>query len=322
MEISKELHDRLELLNAKYQAIGQDLISYLDGLLYADVTTYWDYIELDTLLSLQKPKTKFPDELVFIVYHQITELYFKLVLQEFKALGEIETPTKAHFIDRVTRINRYFEALVKSFSIMVDGMDRDEFLKFRMSLLPASGFQSAQYREIEIYSTDFINLVARDVRSTFDSNASIEAMYEQIYWKYGATEIETGNKTLTLTQFEEKYEQSFIALGKHCESRNLWQVYLNLSEADQADEEVKKALRTNDLNVNVYWPLAHYKSAVRYLSRKDVDVAATGGTNWQKYLPPKFQKRIFYPSLWTAEEIDQWGKGWVEDQIREILKGA
>ena len=322
MEISKELHDRLELLNAKYQAIGQDLISYLDGLLYADVTTYWDYIELDTLLSLQKPKTKFPDELVFIVYHQITELYFKLVLQEFKALGEIETPTKAHFIDRVTRINRYFEALVKSFSIMVDGMDRDEFLKFRMSLLPASGFQSAQYREIEIYSTDFINLVARDVRSTFDSNASIEAMYEQIYWKYGATEIETGNKTLTLTQFEEKYEHSFLALGKHCKSRNLWQVYLNLSEADQADEEVKKALRTNDLNVNVYWPLAHYKSAVRYLSRKDVDVAATGGTNWQKYLPPKFQKRIFYPSLWTAEEIDQWGKGWVEDQIREVLKGA
>ena len=322
MEISKELHDRLELLNAKYQAIGQDLISYLDGLLYADVTTYWDYIELDTLLSLQKPKTKFPDELVFIVYHQITELYFKLVLQEFKALGEIETPTKAHFIDRVTRINRYFEALVKSFSIMVDGMDRDEFLKFRMSLLPASGFQSAQYREIEIYSTDFINLVARDVRSTFDSDASIEAMYEQIYWKYGATEIETGNKTLTLTQFEEKYEHSFLALGKHCKSRNLWQVYLNLSEADQADEEVKKVLRTNDLNVNVFWPLAHYKSAVRYLSRKDVDVAATGGTNWQKYLPPKFQKRIFYPSLWSAEEIDQWGKGWVEDQIREILKGA
>lgn len=322
MEISKELHDRLELLNAKYQAIGQDLISYLDGLLYADVTTYWDYIELDTLLSLQKPKTKFPDELVFIVYHQITELYFKLVLQEFKALGEIETPTKAHFIDRVTRINRYFEALIKSFSIMVDGMDRDEFLKFRMSLLPASGFQSAQYREIEIYSTDFINLVARDVRSTFDSNASIEAMYEQIYWKYGATEIETGNKTLTLTQFEEKYEQSFLALGKHCKSRNLWQVYLNLSEADQADEEVKKVLRTNDLNVNVYWPLAHYKSAVRYLSRKEVDVAATGGTNWQKYLPPKFQKRIFYPSLWSAEEIEQWGKGWVEDQIREILKGA
>jgi tryptophan 2,3-dioxygenase len=322
MEISQELHDRLELLNAKYKAIGQDLLSYLDGLLYADVTTYWDYIELDTLLSLQKPKTKFPDEVVFIVYHQITELYFKLALQEFNALGELKQPTKTIFIDRVTRINRYFEALIKSFSIMVDGMDREEFLKFRMSLLPASGFQSAQYRQIEMYSTDFINLVARDERSMFNVDSSIEDMYPQIYWRHGATEIETGNKTLTLTQFEEKYEQSFITLGMHCKTRNLWQVYLKLSDSDKADDEVTQVLRTNDLNVNVYWPLAHYKSAVRYLARKDADVAATGGTNWQKYLPPKFQKRIFYPNLWSDEEIEQWGKGWVENQISEILKGA
>jgi tryptophan 2,3-dioxygenase len=50
----------------------------LDGLLYADFLTYWDYIHLDTLLSLQSPKTPFPDEEIFIIYHQITELYFKL----------------------------------------------------------------------------------------------------------------------------------------------------------------------------------------------------------------------------------------------------
>ncbi|MFN5736810.1 MAG: tryptophan 2,3-dioxygenase family protein, partial [Flavobacteriales bacterium] len=132
MEITKELQERLELLNAKYQAIGQDLISYLDGLLYSDVTTYWDYIQVDTLLSLQKPKTKIQDEVIFIVYHQITELYFKLALQEYKSLGEELMPTKESFLVRVSRINRYFEALIKSFSIMVDGMDREAFLKFRM----------------------------------------------------------------------------------------------------------------------------------------------------------------------------------------------
>jgi len=88
MEITPELEKKLELLQAKYSGLGQDLMSYLDGLLYADVTTYWDYIELDTLLSLQKPKTRFPDEVVFIMYHQITELYFKLSLREFKQLGE------------------------------------------------------------------------------------------------------------------------------------------------------------------------------------------------------------------------------------------
>lgn len=322
MEISRELQERLELLNAKYQAIGQDLISYLDGLLYSDVTTYWDYIQLETLLSLQKPKTKIQDEVIFIIYHQITELYFKLALQEYKTIGEEQSPTKDSFLMRVSRINRYFEALIKSFSIMVDGMDREAFLKFRMALLPASGFQSAQYREIEIYSTDFINLISIENRAIHNESINIQELYQLIYWKSGATDIETGNKTLTLTQFEEKYGAAFIELGEHCRTRNLWQVYQRLSKEDRENTMVKEALKTIDLNVNVYWPLAHYKSAVRYLARKNQDVLATGGTNWQKYLPPKFQKRIFFPHLWSSEEIENWGKGWVEEEIRTILKGA
>ena len=135
MEITPEINKKLELLNEKYAALGQDLSSYLDGLLHAEVTTYWDYIEIETLLSLQKPKTGFPDEMVFIIYHQITELYFKLALNEFEQLGKKTTIDAAFFIDRVNRINRYFEALIKSFEIMVSGMERDQFLKFRMSLL-------------------------------------------------------------------------------------------------------------------------------------------------------------------------------------------
>ena len=67
MEITPEITQRLELLNEKYSALGQDLVSYLDGLLYADTVKYWDYIELDTLLSLQKPRTQFPDEHIFII---------------------------------------------------------------------------------------------------------------------------------------------------------------------------------------------------------------------------------------------------------------
>lgn len=318
MEITPELEKKLELLQEKYSALGQDLLSYLDGLLYADVTTYWDYIELETLLSLQKPKTNFPDEVVFIMYHQITELYFKLSLREFEQLSERENIDKTFFLSRVSRINRYFEALIKSFEIMIEGMEREQFLKFRMSLLPASGFQSAQYRQIEIFSTDFINLVAKDQRINFNSSSSIIDMFEQIYWKDGATEVETGKKTLTLTQFEDKYKESFIALGEQCRTKNLWQVYLKLNIEDQNDQKVKDALRTNDINVNVNWPLAHYKSAVRYLAKDTSDIAATGGTNWQKYLPPRFQKRIFYPELWSAEEVENWGKGWVDDTLKSF----
>lgn len=316
MEITPELKEKLSKLNEKYASLGEDFNAYLEGLLYAEVTTYWDYIQLDTLLSLQKPKTSFPDETVFIMYHQITELYFKLALREFEALGKQSAPTKEFFISRVTRINRYFDALVKSFEIMISGMDREEFLKFRMSLLPASGFQSAQYREIEIYSTDFINLVAKDQRSELQNETEISKLFEYIYWKAGATEVATGKKTLTLIQFEEKYKDAFISLGTHCKDKNLWQVYLRLSADDQQDDAVKDALRQNDINVNINWPLAHYKSAVRYLARQDKDVAATGGTNWQKYLPPRFQKRIFYPALWTSEEHENWGKAWVEESLK------
>jgi tryptophan 2,3-dioxygenase len=317
MEITPEIQSKLEQLSDKYAALGQDLNSYLDGLLHADVTKYWDYIELDTLLSIQKPKTSYPDEVVFIMYHQITELYFKLTLREFEQIGDKSPIDKVFFVDRVKRINRYFEALVNSFEIMVDGMEQQQFLKFRMSLLPASGFQSAQYRLIEIYSTDFINLVHKDVREQMSGEKDIEKLFEHIYWKEGATEIKTGKKTLTLTQFEDRYKEEFILTGKNCVEKNLWQVYSKLSENDQKDQQVIDILKQHDVNVNINWPLAHYKSAVRYLAKDASDIAATGGTNWQKYLPPRFQKRIFFPKLWSNEEKDSWGKGWVDSVISE-----
>ena len=316
MEITPEIKNRLELLNEKYSSMGQDLLSYLDGLLYADSVKYWDYIELDTLLSLQKPRTNIPDEHIFIIYHQITELYFQLALKEFEQLADHKEMNESFFIERVSRINRYFDALIISFDIMSKGMDQQQFMKFRMSLLPASGFQSAQYRFIEMYSTDFINLIQKDVRGNYSADSSISEMYENIYWKAGATEVSTGKKTLTLIEFEERYQEEFIKLGEDCVKRNLWQVYKKLSPEVQKSEKVIAVLRQNDINVNINWPLAHYKSAVRYLKRDPSDIAATGGTNWQQYLPPRFQKRIFYPELWSNEEKEEWGKEWVENALK------
>mgnify|MGYP005703707021 FL=1 len=133
--------DRLKQLQDKYAAMGQDLTSYLDGLLHADFPTYWDYIKLDTLLSLQQPVTPFPDEQIFVMYHQITELYFKLSLLEIEQIHAETDIDAATFLERVNRVNRYFENLVRSFDIMVHGLDHEQFLKFRMSLLPSSGFQ-------------------------------------------------------------------------------------------------------------------------------------------------------------------------------------
>jgi len=314
MSISPEIEKRIAQLQEKYEAMGQDMSSYLDGLLYADFLTYWDYIHLDTLLSLQSPKTPFPDEEIFIIYHQITELYFKLALHECKQIAG-QSPLNVDFFSaRLKRINRYFEALTQSFEIMVDGMEKEQFLKFRMSLLPASGFQSGQYRMIEIYATDFVNLVAKDKREEL-RNATIEQQFEYIYWKFGATELSTGKKTLTLKQFEKKYAKTFIELAQATGALNFHALYNQLKAAGQATPSLEAELRDLDINVNVNWPLAHYKSAVRYLHREPEEIKATGGTNWQKYLPPRFQKRIFYPQLWSVEEVENWGKGWVEKAL-------
>src|ERR1700733_4019732 len=105
MLLKPQLEERLQKLEEKYQAMGQDLYSYLDGLLHADYLTYWDYIHLDTLLSLQSPKTNLPDEEIFIMYHQITELYFKLVLHECKQITEKQQLTADFFATRIKRIN-------------------------------------------------------------------------------------------------------------------------------------------------------------------------------------------------------------------------
>jgi tryptophan 2,3-dioxygenase len=330
MNLPENLTTKMKQLEEKYASIGQDLPAYLDGLLYANPLNYWDYVNLDVLLNIQHPKTDFPDEEIFIVYHQITELYFKLSLKELdqiakngkiisssgQDLGWNSSLDVDYFTARLKRINNYFEALTKSFSIMVNGMEKDQFLKFRMSLLPASGFQSAQYRQIELACTQLVNLTKQSLRESL-SDASIEEQMEHVYWKEGSIDVKTSKKTLMLENFEKKYLSMFIEKAKEFKDKNLLSKYFELSADDQKNPALIEQLRLLDLNVNVSWPLVHYKSAVRYLSSKDEDIDATGGTNWQKYLPPRFQKRIFFPNLWSQEEQNNWGRQWVLKALKE-----
>ncbi len=307
MEQESELVERIDKLREKYSSMGQDMLSYVDGLLYADYLTYWDYIRLDVLLNLQAPKTPLPDENIFIMYHQITELYFKLVLHAIDQIHEAEELTVAHFSEQVRRMNSYFSALVKSFEIMIEGMDRDQFLKFRMALLPASGFQSAQYRKIEICSTLMQNLVDYKSKQKLKGYETIEELYDILYWKKGATELATGKKTLTLRQFEKKYSTEFIQLAQEYRKTNLNALLRDIEPEEEGYDELVQRLKLFDSYVNEQWPLMHYKSAVSYLQRKPADINATGGTNWQKYLPPRSQRIMFFPHLWTEEDHNNWG---------------
>ena len=188
---------------------------------------------------------------------------------------------------------------------MVSGMEKDQFLKFRMALLPSSGFQSVQYRMIELRSTDLKNLIPHN-RSI--STKSISTKFDNLYWKLGARDLKSGKKSYTLLQFEKKYQERLLKLANKAQNMNLWQKYISLNKVNQKNEKLIQLMRDYDTNINVNWKLAHYKAAAKYLKRSSKDIAATGGTNWQKYLPPTFQKIIFYPKLWTTKEKKSGGK--------------
>ena len=135
-------------LKEKYDSIDQDLDTHLEGLLHSNPINYWDYIHTDALLNLQIQRTTLPDEMVFIMYHQINELLFKMILWEIEQVAKEEEATASFFSTKLRRISRYFDMLTSSFNIMRDGMEVEQYMKFRTTLTPASGFQSAQYRKI------------------------------------------------------------------------------------------------------------------------------------------------------------------------------
>lgn len=318
-EIKPEIADKVRQLEEKFKNSGQDLGSYLDGLLYDRYLTYWDYINLDTLLSLQQPRTHFPDEEIFIGYHQITELYFKLILHEQKQIVDTEELTVPFFTERLNRIVRYFRILTNSFDVMIRGMEREQFLKFRMALLPASGFQSGQFRMIEIFSTPLENLTHTDLREELTRENTIEELYENIYWKRGGIDLTSGEKTLTLKQFEEEYDPRFLALANRVKDRTIYHKYQQLSLEDRNNKNLIEALRSLDVTVNVNWLLMHIGAAHRYLMSKKGAVAATGGTNWKDFLPPSFQRISFFPELWSEEEMKEWGKEWVDETFNKKM---
>ena len=303
--MDKELTNKINQLKEKFDAIDQNLDTHLDGLLHSKPITYWDYIQTDALLNLQVQRTLLPDEMVFIMYHQINELLFKMILWEVEQVSHQKEITTDFFVSRIMRVSRYFDMLSESFTIMGDGMEKEQYMKFRDTLTPASGFQSSQYRMIEFYSTEVINLIDYRFRATIDRETPYEHAFEHLYWQAAGKDHKTGKKSFLLTQFEGKYKDQLIRIMKEYNTINLWSKFKSLPKKDQKNVDLINAMRHYDYTVNVSWVMAHYNTAKKYIGGTYEE--ATGGSDWSKYMHPKYQKRIFFPDLWSAEEHENWG---------------
>ena len=299
----------LEALEQKFDAINQKTETHLEGLLWSKPITYWDYIQTDALLNLQTQRTVLPDEMVFIMYHQVNELLFKMILWEINQLCHIDKPKTDFFTEKLRRISRYFDMLTTSFDIMGDGMEVEQYMKFRNTLTPASGFQSAQYRFIEFSSTDLINLIDYRFRASIDRNTPYSHAFEHLYWQAAGKDYKTGEKSFLILEFERKYREEFLRYMEEYNTINIWQKFKQLPDADQKDRELVNAMRHYDYTVNITWVMGHLNAAKKYIDSGKGSGEATGGSDWKKYMHPKYQRRIFFPELWSEEELKNWGEG-------------
>lgn len=282
----------------------------------SDKVSYWDYIGVDTLLNLQKPKTDYEDENIFIIYHQISELFFKLIINELKLLTDDDKKEFLEYrnwIKRLGRVINNFNILTNSISILmhefsvfskahqilndseistisVNCFNNQQFLEFRQALVPASGFQSFQYRTIEIMSTQLQNLVHPSKKDDLKNENDLEKIYNNLYWKYGARIIKDNSqanpelleKAETLIEFENKYDSYFLDLAKEYENKNLLSLYHKyITDIDTENfKKVRDVLIYYDTIVNRHYKGVHYGLAYAHLK----DTTGTGGTNWHQYL--------------------------------------
>ena len=287
---------------------GLNTESFLEGLKSFKPLTYWDYIQTESLLNLQIQRSDLPDEMVFIVYHQINELLFKMILWELEQLANKKQLVAVFFSERLERISRYFDMLCSSFKIMKDGMELEQYMKFRKTLAPASGFQSAQYRKIEFACTELINLIDFRFRKTINRNTPFKHAFEHLYWQAAGKNHKTGEKSIMIKLFEEKYMKDFIDFMKKYNNKNIWSLFDNLPDKEKNNIDLVNSMRHLDHTVNIKWVMQHFNTASKYLDGANKVEKATGGSDWKKYMHPKYQRRTFFPKLWSLTELDNWGE--------------
>ncbi|NPD06972.1 tryptophan 2,3-dioxygenase [Nocardioides sp. zg-1308] len=150
--------------------------------------SYGDYLRLDVLLAAQQPLSDPPqhDELLFIVQHQTTELWLKLMVHELRSARDLlRTDDLAPALKRMARIKHIQHTLTDQWSVLAT-LTPSEYAQIRPFLATSSGFQSAQYREVEFLlgnkNADMVKVFAHDegARSTLQELLHEPSLYDEL----------------------------------------------------------------------------------------------------------------------------------------------
>ncbi len=243
--------------------------------------SYGSYLRVDDLLALQHPVSSPPhhDEMLFIVIHQVYELWFKQVLHEVeaacRALDRDELHRVAKHFKRIHTIQRLLEQQVD----ILETMTPQEFNQFRDHLNPASGFQSIQFRELEflcgvrrLETLQHITMSSPE-RARLDARLREPSLYERLKQALARRGFAVDDEA----QLVESLRTIYVNEAAH------YDLYMLLEDLIEFDERF------------LLWRGRHVRMVERMIGHK----TGTGGSSGAEYLKRTLEYR-FFPALWEV----------------------
>ena len=257
---------------------------------FRDDMTYGDYLQLDTILSSQKRLSGHHDEMLFIIIHQVSELWMKLILHELtsaiQAIQEDKMQAAFKMLARVTKIQTQ---IIQAWDVL-STLTPAEYLEFRDKLGKASGFQSFQYRQIEFalgYKTKFILKIYEKDSKLY--NELEKAFHSPSIYDVAIQALEKAGFNLNPAAVNRDYS---VTYGGDETVAEAWkEVYQNVDQYWDLYQLAEKLVDIEDWLQQ--WRFRHMKTVERIIGFK----TGTGGSSGVNYLRKVLDHR-FFPELW------------------------
>jgi len=259
---------------------------------FAGSMSYGDYLQLDTLLGAQQPRSEWHDEMLFIIIHQATELWMKLTLHELEAarrliIGDDLSPAFKH----LARVSRIQSQLIQSWDVL-STMTPSDYSHFRDALGQSSGFQSVQYRLIEFaFGNKQEAMIAphrhrSDLREQLERALATPSLYDEAIRLLARRGFAIDRAVL-----ERDVREPYRAHPSVLEA--FAQVYRNPKEHWDLYQLAEELIDLEDWFQQ--WRFRHVTTVQRIIGRK----RGTGGTAGVSYLRQVLDV-TFFPELWDV----------------------
>ena len=254
--------------------------------------SYGTYLQLESLLSLQQPRSPAHDELMFIVVHQASELWLKLAIAELAAaMTEIGRGNPGPAFKMLSRVSRIQVQLTESWAVL-STLTPADYSAFRQSLGQSSGFQSYQYRQLEFMLGNKNPALIRAHRQHLQVYATLErVLHEPSVYDLSLQLLHTSGLTLPADVIERDFSVPYSA---RTEVEAAWAEVYRDPESYWDLYELAEKLVDVEHQFQI-WRFSHMKTVERIIGHK----RGTGGSSGVSYLVRALDLR-FFPELWTV----------------------